>query len=337
MTARTVLLTGASGFIGSAVRSLLRAHPEHGIRVRVLSRSPATGVPSASGAPSVTGVPSASGGEDRVHADLADPRTLHGAAADADVLVHLASLVSGDEAACTAVNVHGTRALMREAARAGVGRIVHLSTSAVYGRGPHRGIGVGEVAAAPVSPASRTRLAGEHAALDAGALVLRPHLVVGAGDRWVVPCLAELTRRVPGRWAGGDALLGMVAVTDLARLIVALACSADRLPGGVLHAGHPEPVPARALLDTLTEHAVLAPVPRRDWSWQQCLDQLARVPGAAGARQLELFAVDHWYRSEEVWRLAGTDPGPGPLARLAEAAPWYRSHLAGGPGPGPAG
>ncbi|MER6359367.1 NAD-dependent epimerase/dehydratase family protein [Kitasatospora sp. NPDC001527] len=306
-----VLLTGAGGFIGSAVLAELRARPGVG-EIRALTRSfaPAGTVP--------------------VAADLADPATLRGAADGADVLIHLASLVGGPEQECASVNVHGTRALLAEAGRAGVGRIAHLSTCAVYGTGPHRGIGVDEVAPAPVSAASRTRLTGERAALDAGAVVLRAPLVLGAGDRWVVPCLADLLRRVPARWDGGGALLSLVAVSDLARLVadLALAPEPPTVPAGVYHAGHPHPVTIAGLLAALAEHDVLPPVPDADWPWERCAAELRRVPGVFGERQLELMARHHWYAAGPIWRLAGTDPGPGPLHRLAEAAPWYRAHLA---------
>ncbi|MEU1420100.1 NAD-dependent epimerase/dehydratase family protein [Kitasatospora sp. NPDC005751] len=304
-----ILLTGAGGFIGSAVLAALRARPETGV-IRAVARS------------------AAPPGTVRVAADLTDPATLRGAADGADVLVHLAAAVSGDEDACAAVNVLGTRALLAEAARAGVGRIVHLSTTAVYGPGPHRGIDVDGVTPAPVSAASRTRLIGERAALDAGAVVLRAPLVLGAGDRWVVPCLAELTRRVPARWDGGAALLSLVAVEDLARLVAGLALGPERPPSGVHHAGHPEPVRSGALLDALAEHGVLPPTPGQDWPWERCLAELRRVPGVFSERQFALLAQDHWYRSTEIWRSTGTDPGPGPLHRLAAAAPWYRDHLA---------
>ncbi|WP_368402929.1 hypothetical protein [Streptomyces pseudovenezuelae] len=60
------------------------------------------------------------------------------------------------------------------------------------------------------------------------------------------------------------------------------------------------------------------------------LERLREVPGRISERQFALLALDHWYESEEVWRLAGCAPGPGPLERLAQAAPWYRAHLAAG-------
>jgi nucleoside-diphosphate-sugar epimerase len=303
-----VLLTGGTGFIGRAVRQALRARPERP-QVRILTRSAA--------------------GRDLpwIRADLADPVSLRGAAADADVLVHLASQLEGDERSCAAVNVRGTQALMDEARRAGVRHIVHLSTAAVYGPGPHRGIEANEIAPAPVSPASRTRLVGERAALEAGAVVLRPGLVVGSGDRWVVPALADLTRRVPAQWEGGNARLSLVAVEDLGRLIAELACGDAELPGGVYHASHPRPVRVRSFLNTLAGMGVLSPVPPRAWSWERCMAEFRQVPGTSSERQFHLLARDHWYRSEHIWRSAAVGPGPGPLQRLPSAAAWYRSTL----------
>ncbi|MFD0373040.1 NAD-dependent epimerase/dehydratase family protein [Streptomyces sp. NPDC059071] len=306
----TVLLTGATGFIGSKVlRRLLEAsRAGHGLEVLTAARSK-----------SVPGVACR-------RADLADPASLRGLAQGVDVLVHMAAMVTGDEAACDAVNHHGTAALVAEAERAGVRRIVQLSTAAVYGAGPHRGITVNEIVPAPVSPASRSRLAGETAVLAAGGTVLRPGLVTGAGDRWVVPALADLLDRVPARWDGGRGLLSMVDANDLARLIAALVLAPDPVPAGIHHASHPAPVRNADLMARLSELDVL-PAALEDWSWEECLERLRSGPGGVSERQFALLAGDHWYRSEGIWIATGATPGPGPLARLAAAAPWYRAHL----------
>ncbi|MEV6259568.1 NAD(P)-dependent oxidoreductase [Streptomyces sp. NPDC051784] len=313
-----VLLTGSTGFVGRAVlRRLLRSRADGAdIEVRAVTRGD-------------FGAEPAPEGVERVRADLSDPASLSGAARGADVLVHLACLVEGDDDACERTNVAGTRAVVGAARRAGVGRIVQLSTAAVYGPGPHRGIAVDEVAPAPVSAASRTRLAAERIVLDAGGVVLRPGLVLGAGDRWVVPALGELLRRVPARWDGGRGRSSIVDVEDLARLIGALATAPDALPPGVHHASHPVPVRNHGLMTRLAELAVLEQA-SGDLPWEQCLTRLRETPGRVSERQFTLLARDHWYASEEIWRLTGCAPGPGPLDRLAGAADWYRAHLAAG-------
>lgn len=307
--ARTaVALTGATGFIGSAVREALAAR---GVPVRALVR----------------GEPVADGHTDWVPGDLADRAALDGLCAGAGVLLHLASRVAGGAEECAAVNDRGTAAVLAAATRAGIRRIVHLSTTAVYGEGPHAGIDVDEVPAAPVSEASRTRLLGEGHALAAGAAVLRPALVVGTGDRWVVPALAELARRVPGRWAGGGARLSLVDRTDLARLITGLALDAPAPVAGVHHAAHPEPVRGGDLLDALAGLGLLPAQDGPALPWEECRRRLAATPGRVSERQFAMVARDHWYRSDGIWRLAACPPGPGPLTRLAGAAPWYRTVL----------
>ncbi|MEW2635363.1 NAD(P)-dependent oxidoreductase [Streptomyces sp. NPDC048389] len=309
------VLTGATGFVGSRVLHTLAASARRTgreISIHALGRSAPASAP-----PGVTWTA----------VDLTDRGSLRTAASGADVLIHLASRVSGDEAQCAAVNVEGTAALVDEAAHWGVQRIVHLSTAAVYGPGPHRGITVNEITPAPVSPASRTRLAGETPVLTAGGIVLRPGLVLGAGDRWVVPALAELLERVPARWDGGRGLLSLTDVNDLARLITTVATAPDAPAPGVYHAGHPRPVSNGDLMAELAALDVL-PAAEDDWPWEACLDRVRSTPGRTSERQFSLLAQDHWYASEEIWQATSCLPGPGPLSRLAAAAPWYRSFLA---------
>ncbi|MFI7344263.1 NAD-dependent epimerase/dehydratase family protein [Streptomyces sp. NPDC050085] len=312
MSGPDVLLTGATGFIGSKV---LRRLVGGGAKVRALTRDAAADLPRADGLTWHT-------------ADLSEPASLSGAAEGVGTLIHLASVVSGPESECAAVNVRGTTALMAEARRVGVPRVVHLSTAAVYGPGPHDGPAAHEITPAPVSAASRTRLAGEGPALAAGGIVLRPGLILGAGDRWVVPALADLLDEVPARWDSGRGRLSMVDADDLARLVTALATGARQVDTGVHHASHPHPVRNGDLMARLADLGVL-PAAAEDWTWEACLAQLRQSPGRVSERQFALLAQDHWYRGSEIWRLADCPPGPGPLARLAAAAPWYRNHLAG--------
>ncbi|MET8977180.1 NAD-dependent epimerase/dehydratase family protein [Streptomyces sp. NPDC004539] len=294
-----VVVTGAGGFVGrAAVRELLA----RGARVRALVRRVAEEVEE--------------GGVDDparlawVTGDLTEPGAVAGLCEGAGAVVHLASYIGSDEAMCRAVNTDGARAVMGEARRAGVRRVVHLSTAAVYGAGPHSGVEVGGIPAEPVSAVSRSRLAGERFALEAGGAVLRPGLVLGDGDRWVVPGLRELTARVPAVWDGGRALLSVVDVTALGRLVAALALLERPVPAGVYHASHPVPVRIGDLIAGLVARGVLPPVPDADWPWEVCLERFRASRGRASERQFALVGRDHWYVSEEVWRVAGCDPGP---------------------------
>ncbi|WP_327257858.1 NAD-dependent epimerase/dehydratase family protein [Streptomyces sp. NBC_01244] len=304
-----IVLAGATGFIGSAALDALARRPD--VRVRALARSPGT----------------AREGVEWCLADLCDPGSLRGVCEGATALVNLASYIGRDAERCHTVNVLGGAALLSEALRAGVRRIVHLSTAAVYGNIPHRGIEVDGVAPDPVSAASRSRLEAEAPVLAAGGTVLRPGLVLGAGDRWVVPALAELVNRVPASWNGGRALLSVVDVGELARLIDALATVPDPPGGAIHHASHPVPVTSASLVSALAAEGILPEV-REEWPWDLCLERLRERPGRVTERQFSLLARDYHQRADPIWQLTGLRPTPTPLALLPSAAPWYRAHLA---------
>jgi len=112
-----VLVTGATGDVGGYVTTRLLAD---GAGVRVLCRSGSDRLPREV---EVTG------------GDLTAPQTLERAVAGMDAIVHCAAhLGGGGRALHCQVNAGGTRALLAAAERARVGRLVHLSTIAVYGR-----------------------------------------------------------------------------------------------------------------------------------------------------------------------------------------------------------
>ncbi|MEU9478093.1 NAD-dependent epimerase/dehydratase family protein [Streptomyces sp. NPDC048191] len=298
----TVLLTGGFGFIGSHVREALGSR---GTPVRVLAHR--------AGADAT----------EVVRGDLADPASLRGICRGVGTLVHTASVIDGGEEECWAVNERGTAALVAEARRAGVRRIVYVSTAAVYGEGVHRGIAEDEVEPAPVSPTSRSRLLAERSVLAAGGTVLRPMFVYGAGDRWFVPAVAELVRRLSARPAGGAARLSLISVHALAEAVCAVALRrAAGLEGAVLHAAHPVPTTLAEILDVLAAES-LAPAVTDGIGH----DRAVAVLGAAAARRLSLLGQDHYYDSTRLWRSVDVSPGAGFRETCPRYAHWYRDAL----------
>lgn len=304
-----VLVTGAAGFVGSPV---VEGLVERGTGVRVLVHR--------AGAP-----PGAEG----VRGDLARPESLRGLCEGVGTVLHLASCVGGTAPECRAVNVAGTRALLAEAERAGVRRFVQLGTAAAYGEGAHRGAVEGALDERPRSVTSATRLGGERLVLAAGGTVVRPYLVYGRGDRWVVPGLVRLLARLPYWVDGGRARVSLTSVDALAGALVELAVGREP-GGGVLHAGHPEPVSVRELVGTVARELRL-PLPAGEVDLGRALELLGGPgPGDAALRHgLGLIAVDHWYDSRRLWGRPEMSAGPRFSEGFGRYADWYRAASAG--------
>ncbi|MEE1754877.1 NAD-dependent epimerase/dehydratase family protein [Streptomyces sp. SP18CS02] len=114
--ARTVLLTGAAGGLGTLMRGLL---PAYGYRLRLLDVVPIEGEP------------------DAITADLADGEALREAVRGVDAIIHLAgiSLEAPFEKILRA-NIEGTYNLYEAAREEGVGRIVFASSNHAVGFTP---------------------------------------------------------------------------------------------------------------------------------------------------------------------------------------------------------
>ncbi|MFF3752499.1 NAD-dependent epimerase/dehydratase family protein [Streptomyces sp. NPDC002018] len=302
----TILITGASGFVGGHVT---REAERQEADLRLMShRRPVSG-----------------SGPRVVRADLADPATLRGVCDGVDVLIHCAAQIGGTAEANEAVNARGTAVLVEEARHAGVSRIVHLSTASVYGRGTYRGSRPEELTRRPGSPTSRTRAFAEDAVLSAGGIVLRPHLIYGEGDVWVGPGLARFLRTLPGTVAGWPSLMSLIAVQDLAALVVATALAPVRaLTASVYHAAHPEPVTANTVLRAVAE-CTATPWPEGEFTVEQTRAILAGNGHPPAV--LDLLTTDHFFDSVPLWSDLGRDPGDGFASAFRRAAPWYRKTL----------
>jgi nucleoside-diphosphate-sugar epimerase len=98
--------------------------------------------------------------------DVRDPSALAEAFQGADVVVHLAFMVTGaaPRATIRAINVDGTLNTFRAAAAAGAGRFVYASSVAAYGFHPDNPVGMPETW--PTRPAARLFYAQEKAELE---------------------------------------------------------------------------------------------------------------------------------------------------------------------------
>ncbi|EID73151.1 NAD-dependent epimerase/dehydratase family protein, 3-beta hydroxysteroid dehydrogenase/isomerase family protein [Rhodococcus opacus RKJ300 = JCM 13270] len=287
-----VAVVGATGFIGSATVTALASA---GIPCTAVARAP-----SRSDLPDVVSA----------RADLTDPASLETALTGVDVVIHAASYTGADPAHCTAVNVAGTENLLAAAARNGIGRVIYVSTIGVYGSGPHSGIGEFEATPAPVSTLSASRLAAEHRVLERGGCVVRPGFVHGPGDRWFVPGLIRILEALEAWVDEGRSRISIIAVHDLARLLVALATQPSARSGDVFHACHPDSVTVRGLGEALANAGRLR-LPATSLTFDDALTAGARH--GLTERHLDLIGRDHWYDPTRLWTATDASVDHGPL------------------------
>jgi nucleoside-diphosphate-sugar epimerase len=188
---RILALTGATGFAGGHI---LREALRRGWRVRALVRS----------------LRSDWSGDivDQVVGDLANTEALGRIADGADCVVHAAGAVAAPTRRLFfAINAEGTAHVAAAAKRAGVRRLVHISSLAA--REPE------------LSPYAASKLASEAVARDhASAVILRPPAVYGPGDRGILPIVQQLTRKTALLPANPNQRFSLIYAEDLGRIVL---------------------------------------------------------------------------------------------------------------------
>jgi dihydroflavonol-4-reductase len=249
-----VLVTGASGFIGSAV---VRALIEDGCEVRALLE-PGREVANLDGLD-----------VERIVGDIRDPLVLDRAVAGVSTVFHLAAVYrfwAADPELFYDVNIGGTLNVVRAMEQAGGGRLVYTSTVGTIGTA-HDGHLASEDTPVKFEHLfghyKRSKYLAEHEVLRAGArglpvVLVHPTFPVGEGDSAPTPTgrtiLEFLNGRIP---AYVDTALNVVHVDDVARGHVLAASGA---PGRSYVLGG-ENVSLREMLATLADISGL-PAPR---------------------------------------------------------------------------
>jgi dihydroflavonol-4-reductase len=203
-----VLVTGASGFVGSAIANAVR---DSGFQVRVLVRrsSPRTNIHPA---------------DEAVEGDLRDAATLAPACAGIRYVIHAAAdyrLWAADPSELTATNLDGTRALMQAALRAGVERIVYTSSVATIRPGADETEPLDEASAIGIYKRSKVvaeRMV-ERMVADEGlpAVIVNPSTPIGPRDVKPTPTGRVIVEAASGRMPGYvDTGLNLAHVDDVA-------------------------------------------------------------------------------------------------------------------------
>ena len=190
----SILVTGGTGVVG---QSVVRELVNRGHSVRLLSRN---------------ALEDAAQWGNRVEpwpASVSQSEKLSGCADGQDLILHVAGIVaeSPPDVTFTGVNVDGTRNLIREAERAGVGRFIYVSSlGADRGQSDYH-----------VSKREAEKLVEQ---FRGGWIILRPGNVYGPGDD-VISLILNMVRTLPAIPVidGGDDRFQPIWVDDLARAI----------------------------------------------------------------------------------------------------------------------
>ena len=244
----TVLVTGASGFLGRRLVEVLR---EQGFAVRALVRKTSR----------VEGLQLA--GAEIVYGDVTDPASLGPAFAGADYVVHAAAGTSGSEDQMRRVTVDGTDNVLQACHLSGVGKLVYISSCSVYGIAACQdGALLDETAPLEASPLLRgayssTKLAAEQRVMahinekECAIVCLRPGTIYGPGGENFTPMVGfALKDRIFLIIDRKGFIMPLVYIDNFIEAVI-LAMTSDRSNGQVYNVVDTEQVDKRKYVNAL--------------------------------------------------------------------------------------
>jgi 2-alkyl-3-oxoalkanoate reductase len=324
----TVLVTGATGFLGSYVTDLLLASGEI---PRVLVR-PGEG-PAAFADARV----------DVRRGDVRDRTALEAAVSGVDRVLHCAARTGpwGPVAEYQRTNVRAVETLVRTAMAAGVRRIVHVSSITVHGNDLRGDADESAPLREEPNPYSRSKVAGERLIRrmireeGAPVTIVRPGWIYGPRDG---ASFARIARMVEtGRMVilgGGENHLPLIYARDAAMGVV-LAGEADHAAGRSYLLVNDEPVTQRDFIGAVADQlGVPAPTRHVPYELGLALGALAESLGRVARKQqpppvmrygLQLLGGDNRFRITRARRELGFAPGVDLAEGVRRSIEWYRA------------
>ena len=310
------LVTGGSGFFGEVVvRHLL----ERGDSVRIFDRVENEDRPPQT---------------EMVRGDIRDPAAVRRALAGVDVVHHNVAQVplAKDREQFWTVNVDGTRILLEEALRAGVRKVVLVSSSAIYGV-PRANPVTLDTEPRPMEAYGRAKLEGERlgesfSKRGLGIAVVRPRTILGHGRLGIFAILFEWVRR--GRpiftLGAGNNRYQFVHADDLAKICLL----ADQRPGSEVFLGGTDCFGTmRELLEGLVRHAgTKSPVVALPFRTTQLAMKVTSKLGLSplGDYHALMYGREMYFDVSHTKATLGWQPEWDNAAMIAQAYDWYVEH-----------
>ncbi len=309
-------ISGGAGFLGlHLARRLLR---DGGV-VRTLDVAPLND-------------PELEASVEEVQGDIRDPAACARLVSDADVLVHAAAAlpILGSREAIRSVNVGGTATLLAAALRAGVRRVILISSTAVYGIPEKHPIaeddplvGVGHYGESKIEAEEVTWEFGRRG-LDV--VIVRPKTFIGPERLGVFEILFDWIREGRRIYVLGQGRnrYQLLAVADLVDAVVR-AAKAD-VAGETINVGAGEFGTVRDDLETLIGHAGsgsrVTPVPAKPAELALRALELARLSPLA-EWHYKTAHRDSFVDISRAERLLGWAPRLSNAQALVETYDWY--------------
>jgi len=321
-----VLVTGASGFLGSHIAE---AFADAGHEVRTLLRRTSSR--------SYLQFP-----HEEAIGDITHPDSLPAAVDGVDVVVHAAGLIKArNEREFAAVNEHGATNLLRAivAHNPGLTRLVHISSIAAHGPGKDGRPRPEDAPSKPLTAYGRSKLGGDIAVqkspLAARSVIFRPPAIYGPRDPALLPFF-QLTRlRIAPLLEGGHNRTSMIFGPDCAQAVL-LAATAEADVGGRIY--YPEDGGVytwRDMLAAIEEAAgvkmLALPTPRFAYEaaafGSEIVGKLRRRAVIFDRDKLREMSQDAWVCSSASLR---RDLGWSPMVLFREGArltyDWYKAN-----------